>query len=138
MGFHVGFARDHGVLPFLLTQADLDGVKVPVELMELQLALRDLVEGDPQQAVLVELADVVKPCTEWEDVEIVLVDFEVAGTFPLERQADEPSLKTAFLNVPLWARFKTDFISLISCMSSIELCLSAPKKSIQQVPTSVL
>ena len=41
-----------------------DGVKVLVKLLELQLAFRDLVEGDTQQAVLMELADVVKPWTE--------------------------------------------------------------------------
>lgn len=60
MGLHLSFTRDHGVLPLLLAQADLDGVEVLFELLELQLTLGDLVEGDTQQTVLMELTDVVK------------------------------------------------------------------------------
>jgi len=60
MGFHLGFAGEDGVLSFLVAQADLDGVEVLLELLELQLALGDLVEGDAQQTVLVDLTDVVE------------------------------------------------------------------------------
>lgn len=60
MGFHLSFTGEHGVLSFLVALADLDGVKVLVELLELQLALGELVEGDTQQAVLMELTDVVE------------------------------------------------------------------------------
>lgn len=60
MSLHLGFTRQHGVLSFLLTQADLDGVEMLIELLELQLTLRDLVEGDAQQTVLMDLTNVVK------------------------------------------------------------------------------
>jgi len=60
VGFHLRLAREDGVLALLLAQADLDGVEVLVQLLELQLALGDLVKGDAEQAVLVELSDVVK------------------------------------------------------------------------------
>lgn len=60
MLLHLRFAREHGVLAQLLAQADLDGVEVLVQLVELQLALGDLVEGDSHQAVLVKLPDVVE------------------------------------------------------------------------------
>lgn len=62
MGLHVRLAGEHGVLALVVAPADLDGVEVPVQLLELQLTLGDLVEGDTQQAVLVKLADVVKAC----------------------------------------------------------------------------
>lgn len=60
MLFHLRFPREDGVLAQLLAEADLNGVEVLPQLLELQLALRDLVEGDSQQAVLVKLTDVVK------------------------------------------------------------------------------
>lgn len=60
MLFHLSFPREDGVLAHLLAEADLNGVEVLLQLLELQLALRDLVEGDSQQAVLVNLTDVVK------------------------------------------------------------------------------
>lgn len=62
VSFHLRLTGDHGVLPPLVAQADLDGVEVLIQLLELQLALGELVEGDPQQTVLVELTDVVEPC----------------------------------------------------------------------------
>lgn len=62
MGLHVRLAREQGVLALVVALADLDGVKVLVQLLELQLTLGDLVEGDTQQAVFVKLADVVKAC----------------------------------------------------------------------------
>lgn len=40
--------------------ADHDGVKMRVELLKLQLSFRDLVKGDPQETVLVDLTYVVK------------------------------------------------------------------------------
>lgn len=60
MLFHRKFSREDGVLAHLLAEADVNGVKVLRQLLELQLALRDLVEGDSQQTVLVKLTDVVK------------------------------------------------------------------------------
>lgn len=60
MGLHLGFTREDGVLSFLLAQADLDGVEVLIQLLELQLTLGDLVESDSQQAVLMDLTNVVK------------------------------------------------------------------------------
>lgn len=62
MLLHLGFPREDGVLAHLLAEADLNGVEVLPQLLELQLALGDLVEGDSQQAVLVNLPDVVKAC----------------------------------------------------------------------------
>lgn len=62
MVLHVRLAREHGVLALVVALANLDGVKVLVQLLEFQLTLGDLVEGDTQQAVLVNLADVVKAC----------------------------------------------------------------------------
>lgn len=59
---HVRLARQDCVLPLVVIQADVDGVKVLLQLLELQLTFCQLVEGDPQQAVLVKLADVVKAC----------------------------------------------------------------------------
>ena len=61
VGLHFRLAGEDGVLALLVALADQDGVKVLVQLLELQLALTDLVEGDAEQAVLVELPDVVKP-----------------------------------------------------------------------------
>ncbi len=61
MGLHLSFTWEDGVLSFLVAQADLDGVKVLIQLLELQLAFRDLVKGDTQQTVLMDLTDVVKP-----------------------------------------------------------------------------
>lgn len=60
MGLHLSFTGEDGVLAFVVAQADLDGVEVLIQLMELQLPLGELVEGDAQQTVLVELPDVVK------------------------------------------------------------------------------
>lgn len=60
MGLHVRLAGEHGVPALVMASANLDGVEVLVQLLELQLTLRDLVEGDTQQAVLMKLADVVK------------------------------------------------------------------------------
>lgn len=60
MLFHLSFPREDGVLAHLLAEADPNGVEVLTQVLELQLALRDLVKGDPQQAVLVKLTDVVK------------------------------------------------------------------------------
>lgn len=60
MGFHLSFTGEDGVLPFVAAQADLDGVEVLIQLLELQLTLGELVEGDTQQTVLVDLTDVVK------------------------------------------------------------------------------
>lgn len=45
VGFHLSFTGDDGVLSFVVAQADLDGVEVLIELLELQLTLGDLVEG---------------------------------------------------------------------------------------------
>lgn len=60
MFLHLRFPWEDGVLAHLLAQADPNGVKVLTQLLELKLALRDLVEGDSQQTVLVKLTDVVK------------------------------------------------------------------------------
>lgn len=60
MGFHLSFTGEDGVLPFVVAQADLDGVEVLIQLLELQLTLRELVEGNTQQTVLMELTDVVQ------------------------------------------------------------------------------
>lgn len=60
MSLHLTFPRDYGVLSLLITQANLDGVKVWIQLLELQLTLRDLVKGDTQQTVLMELTEVMK------------------------------------------------------------------------------
>lgn len=60
MFFHLRFPREDGVLAHLLAEADPKGVKVLMQLLELQLALRDLVEGGSQQTVLVKLTEVVK------------------------------------------------------------------------------
>lgn len=62
MVLHVRLARQDGVLPLVVIQADADGVKVLLQLLELQLTFSQLVKGDPQQAVLVKLADIVKAC----------------------------------------------------------------------------
>ena len=61
MCFHLRLAGEDGVLVLLLAPGRSDGVKVLVQLLELQLALGDLVEGDAEQAVLVDLPDVVEP-----------------------------------------------------------------------------
>lgn len=59
---HVRLARQDRVLPLVVIQADVDGVKVLLQLLELQLTFSQLVESNPQQAVLMKLADVVKAC----------------------------------------------------------------------------
>lgn len=61
VGFHLSFPREDGVLPFLITQANLNGVKMLIQLLELQLALRELVKADTQQTILMDLTNVVKP-----------------------------------------------------------------------------
>ena len=60
VSLHFGLASEDGVLSFLLSQSNLDGVKVLVQLDKLQLAFGDLVKRDAQKAVLMELANVVK------------------------------------------------------------------------------
>lgn len=60
MSFHLSFSRKHRVLSFLVAQADLDGVKVLIQLLKLQLTFRDLVKSDSQETVLMELPYVVK------------------------------------------------------------------------------
>lgn len=60
MSLHLCLAREDGVLAFVLSLTDLDGVKVLVQLHKLQLALGDLVEDNTQQTVLMELADEVE------------------------------------------------------------------------------
>lgn len=61
MRLHLGLPIVDGVLPLVRALADLNGVKVLVELLELQLSLSDLVKGHTQQTVFMELTDVVKP-----------------------------------------------------------------------------
>lgn len=60
MGLHLGFTGEDGVLSSVLAHANLDGVEVLIQLVELQLTLGDLVESDSQQAVLMDLTNVVK------------------------------------------------------------------------------
>lgn len=55
-------------LPALLRLTDQDCVKVLLQPCELQLALGDLIQSHPQQAVLVELAQVVDPW--WPSVRV--------------------------------------------------------------------
>lgn len=61
MGFHLSFTGEYGVVSFLIAQPNLDGVEVLIQLLELQLALGELVEGNAQQTVLMDLTNVVKP-----------------------------------------------------------------------------
>lgn len=73
MLFHLCLARQDGVRPLVVIQADVDGVKVLIELLELQLTFSQLVKGDPQQAVLVKLPDVVKACRRTKGHQMILM-----------------------------------------------------------------
>lgn len=77
MLLHLSFPREDGVLAHLLAEADLDGVEVLLQLLELQLALGDLVEGDSQQAVLVKLTDVVKA---WKEIHNLNIRPSLSGS----------------------------------------------------------
>lgn len=69
-----------------MVQADVDGVKVLLELLELQLTFSQLVKGDPQEAVLVKLPDVVKACRRTKGHQMILVEEEVGEDSSRDQQ----------------------------------------------------
>lgn len=64
MGFHFRFTRNYCVLSFIFALADHNGVKMWIKFLKLQLSFSDLVKGDSQETVLVDLTYVVKAWTE--------------------------------------------------------------------------